>query len=288
MVVLITGASTGLGRLTAELLAQNGHRVFATMRDPGGRNAAPTDALKLLSGVTVLELDVTSEGSVTAAVGTALQDAGHIDCVVNNAGFGSFGLCEAFTPEQWHTIFDTNLIGCVRVNRAVLPSMRTRRTGLLLHVTSIAGRMPIPYLGPYCATKWALECYAEQLRLELAPIGVDSVVVEPGKFETEIYNKRFSPPEWRHYVEEYGDADSSLRFRNRFFAEMEAQDPKQVAEAIGRLILAPFGSRPFRTPLGKDATCLEQYNKTADELRLLTADMVGVPELAVQAPQKSE
>jgi len=207
---------------------------------------------------------------------------------VINAGFGSFGLCEAFTPEQWHTIFDTNLIGCVRVNRAVLPSMRARRTGLLLHVTSIAGRMPIPYLGPYCATKWALECYAEQLRLELAPIGVDSVVVEPGKFETEIYNKRFSPPEWRHYVEQYGDADSSLRFRNRFFGEMEAQDPKQVAEAIGRLTLAPFGSRPFRTPLGKDAACLEQYNKTADELRLLTTDMVGVPELAVQAPQKSE
>jgi len=285
MVILITGASTGLGRLTAEVLAQNDHRVFATMRDPGRRNTAHADALKLLSGVTVLELDVTSEGSVTTAIPAALKDAGQIDCVVNNAGIGSFGLSEAFTPEQWHTIFDTNLIGCVRVNRAVLPSMRARRSGLLVHVTSIAGRMPIPYLGPYCATKWALECYAEQLRLELAPLGVDSVVVEPGKFETEIYNKRFSPPEWRHYVEEYGDADASLRFRNRFFGEMEAQDPKEVAEAIARLMLAPFGSRPFRTPLGTDAACLEKYNRTGDELRLLTADMVGVPELTVQAPQ---
>jgi len=288
MIVLITGASTGLGRLTAEVLATNGHRVFATMRDPRGRNAAHAKALEVLSGVTVLELDVTSDGSVTTAIATALENAGQIDCVVNNAGFGSFGLSEAFTPEQWHTIFDTNLIGCVRVNRAVLPSMRARRSGLLVHVTSIAGRMPIPYLGPYCATKWALECYAEQLRLELAPIGVDSVVVEPGKFETEIYNKRFSPPEWRHYVQEYGDADASLRFRDRFLGEMEAQDPKKVAEAIGQLIAAPFASRPFRTPLGSDAACLEQYNRTADELRLLTADMVGVPELAVQAPRKPE
>src|SRR4051812_2845181 len=110
MVVLITGASTGLGRLTAEVLAQNGHRVFATMRDPGDRNAAHADALKRLSGVTVLELDVTSGSSVTTAIAAALKDAGQIDCVVNNAGFGSFGLSEAFTPEQWHTIFDTNLI----------------------------------------------------------------------------------------------------------------------------------------------------------------------------------
>src|SRR3954447_8709607 len=125
-VVFVTGCSSGFGRLTAELLATEGYRVFATMRDSATRNAVAAADLDGTPGIRVLDMDVTSEASVAAAVASALDDAGHIDSVVNNAGLANFGLTEAFTPDQWKQLFDINLFGCVRVNRAVLPSMRRR------------------------------------------------------------------------------------------------------------------------------------------------------------------
>src|SRR5689334_20191138 len=155
--VLITGASTGFGRDAAERLARRGHRVFATMRDIDGRNAPNRAALLRLAReekllLHVLELDVTSDDSVQRAVSFAEREAGAIDAAINNAGQLAMGVCEAFTPEQFTEIMDVNLIGMVRVNRAVLPAMRARRSGAIIHLSSGAGRVTLPGLGAYCAS----------------------------------------------------------------------------------------------------------------------------------------
>src|SRR5579863_4033820 len=145
-VVLITGASTGFGRTGAGILARRGHAVFATMRDPGGRNAPHREALEALAGreglsLQVLELDVTDEASVDSAVRRILNRAGRIDVAINNAGIGAIGVTEAYTPVQFRQLFEVNVFGAVRVNRAVLPGMRRERSGLLIHVSSGAGRI---------------------------------------------------------------------------------------------------------------------------------------------------
>jgi NAD(P)-dependent dehydrogenase (short-subunit alcohol dehydrogenase family) len=280
-VVLITGCSTGFGRLLVEDLAGAGYTVFATMRDTAGRNRAVADQLSDVSpNLRVLELDVTDEASVGAAVESALASAGHIDVVVNNAGTASAGVMEGYTAEQFQRIFDTNLFGVVRVNRAVLPGMRRRGRGLLIHVTSLAGRVAAAYLGPYCATKWALEALAEVFRLELAPVGVDSVVVEPGKFPTEIFGKMYTPDDVER-VAEYGAGDVSRRFFENFHADMvaRAQEPVDVVRAIRRLIETPAGQRPFRTLVGSDAAALETYNQAADDIRTKGIQSLNVPEL---------
>ena len=152
-VVLITGASTGFGRNAAEKLARRGHRVFATMRDIHGRNALHRAALERLAAsesllLHVLELDVIDDRSVDDAVGSALEQAGRLDVVINNAGVAGIGVTEAFTLEQVQQMFDVNFFSVVRVNRAVLPSMRQRRSGLLIHVSSGAGRVNARGLNP--------------------------------------------------------------------------------------------------------------------------------------------
>ena len=170
--VLITGASTGFGRDTAERLARRGHQVFATMRDVSGRNAKHRESLEQLASaerlqLRVLELDVTDEESVQRAVSSALEEAGHLDVVINNAGVATLGVSEAYTTEQFQRLFDVNVFGVQRVNRAVLPSMRQRRNGLLIHISSGAGRCAVPGMAAYCASKYALEAIADAYRFEL-------------------------------------------------------------------------------------------------------------------------
>jgi NAD(P)-dependent dehydrogenase (short-subunit alcohol dehydrogenase family) len=145
-VVLITGSSTGFGRLIAEVLSRRGHTVFATMRDPGGRNATNASEIRALAKgeslpLNVLEMDVTDDVSVERAVNICVEQVGRIDIAINNAGYALIGLAEAVTTEQAQQIMDTNFFGSVRVNRAVLPHMRRQRSGLLLHISSGAGRV---------------------------------------------------------------------------------------------------------------------------------------------------
>jgi len=281
IVTLITGCSSGFGRVLAEMLAREAdHTVYATMRDIAGRNAQAAAELSAIGGIRVLEMDVASDQSVDRAVAQALAEAGQLDCVVNNAGFGNFGLTESYTPDQWMMLFQTNLLGCVRVNRAALPGMRKRRSGLLVHVTSGAGRVAIPYLGPYVSSKWALEGYAECLRLELNPFHVDSVVVEPGKYKTEVFAKMFPGADPAPSAE-YGDGDRSANFMKCFIGGLEAlnQDPAEVAAKIAELIRMPWESRPFRTLSGIDVQSLTSYNAAADEIRAMVSAANGVPEL---------
>src|SRR4029077_15497772 len=134
-----------------------------------------------------IELDVTDDGSVVRAVQAAMDEAGRVDVLVNNAGYGLMGVTEAVTLEQARRIMDTNFFGAVRMNRAVLPHMRKQRSGLLIHISSGAGRVVIPSLGFYCASKWALEALAEEYRYELAGQAIDSVIIQPGAYPTAVF-----------------------------------------------------------------------------------------------------
>jgi NAD(P)-dependent dehydrogenase (short-subunit alcohol dehydrogenase family) len=285
-VVLITGASTGFGRAAAELLARRGYRVFATMRDIAGRNAMARAELESLTAsedvaVEVVELDVADDTSVERAAGQILARAGRVDVVINNAGFGNLGVTEAYTIEQFRRLYETNVFGAVRVNRAVLPHMRQRGSGLLIHVSSIAGRSTLPYMSLYCSSKFALESIADAYRFELAPFGIDSVVVEPGAFLTPIFQKPFTAAD-ESRAAEYGAEDYSRRIHEHFqqlLSDPEARPASDVAEAFLRLIETPAGQRPFRTVVGRDLDFLVPYNEGAEMLRQGTAQEFNVTEL---------
>jgi NAD(P)-dependent dehydrogenase (short-subunit alcohol dehydrogenase family) len=180
-VVLITGASSGFGAAIAKSLAANGYRVFGTMRSP---RAAPTD------GFTSLTLDVTQDDSVHACIADVIRAAGRIDAVINNAGIGIAGAIEDTTPEEAHSQFDTNFFGLHRVCRAVLPHLRARRAGTIINMSSLAGRIPLPFQGFYSATKFAIEAYTEALRMEVRSFGILVSMIEPGDFATSFTANR--------------------------------------------------------------------------------------------------
>jgi NAD(P)-dependent dehydrogenase (short-subunit alcohol dehydrogenase family) len=287
--VLITGASTGFGRDTAEALARRGHHVFATMRDMGGRNAGHREAMEALAStealqLRVLELDVTSEESVQRAVDTALEEAGHLDVVINNAGYSGLGITEAFTPEQFQRMFDANVFGVLRVNRAVLPGMRKQRTGLLIHISSAAGRVVVPAMTAYSASKFALEAIADAYRYELLPFGIDSVLVEPGIYRTPIFDRIDSPADTER-VAAYGEAGGYAdRVIGVFRSAIEAPDApgsEEVAEALVRLVEMEPAERPFRTVVSASVKpLLDPYNAVSESLRPIVAGIFNVPELA--------
>ena len=181
--VFIAGANGGLGRLTSLSLLGAGHTVVATMRNIDTRNLAAANELRA-AGARVVELDVTDDGSVDAAMADAVELAGSIDVVINNAGVGSIGLLETFTPADWQASFDINVFGVQRVNRAALPHMRAQGSGLLVVVSSVVGRMALPFFGPYNAAKFAVEGLAETYRSELSVLGIETCVVEPGAYAT--------------------------------------------------------------------------------------------------------
>src|ERR1700734_1355011 len=221
-VVLITGSSTGFGRLMAENLARRGHSVFATMRDPGGRNAANASEIRALAKqaslpLNVLELDVTNDASVERAVQICVEHAGRIAIAINNAGNALMGLAEAVTMEQAQQIMDTNFFGSVRINRAVLPHMRRQRSGLLLHVSSGAGRVVFPCFGFYCASKFALEALAEAYNYELASQGIDSSIVEPGAYQTAVFGNMVKAAD-ESRADTYGAANDILTKINNALA----------------------------------------------------------------------
>jgi NAD(P)-dependent dehydrogenase (short-subunit alcohol dehydrogenase family) len=288
-VVFITGASTGFGRVAAERFARRGHQVFATMRETRGRNADAAARLEEMARaerlrLEVLDVDVTDEASVRRGVETMLDRAGRVDVAINNAGIAALGVTEAFTPEQFQQVFDVNVSGAIRVNRAVLPAMRRQRSGLLIHVSSGAGRCTVPAMAPYCASKYALEALADALRFELRPLGIDSVLVEPGIYPTPIFD-RFLEPADRARADDYGSAgEYPARVLGVFRAAISAPDAPdngEVADVFVRLAELSQGQRPFRTLVSAPMEqLLGGYNATADGLRSMVAQMFNVPELA--------
>src|SRR5438094_2826347 len=180
-VVVVTGTSSGFGRLTALELARRGHAVVATMRDVEGRNGQArselTEAAKAEGRVMqVLEMDVADETSVNSAIDHVIKQHGKIDALINNAGTMFVGVTEAYTVADIERQFAVNFFGAVRADRAVLPHMRAAGSGVLIHVTSLMGRVVFPFFGVYSASKFALEALAEAYRYELSTFGVDSVI----------------------------------------------------------------------------------------------------------------
>lgn len=179
-IALITGASSGFGKVTSELLSENGYRVFGTSRRPNELKDPP-------KGTEVLELDVTSGASVDSCVSTLLQKtSGKLDVLINNAGVISVGAVEEMTLEDTLKQLETNLFGVMRMTRAVLPTMRKQHSGRIVNVGSLAGHVAVPFQGMYSTSKFALEGYAEQLRQETKNLGIKVSIVEPGFFKTNI------------------------------------------------------------------------------------------------------
>jgi short-subunit dehydrogenase len=180
-VVLVTGASSGLGHAIAKALTAKNHRVFGSARAP---RADASD------GFTTLALDVTQDESVAACIAEIIRAAGRIDAVVNNAGFGIAGAIEDTTSAEALSQFETNFFGTHRVCRAVLPHLRAQRAGLIINMSSLAGRISLPYQGFYSATKFAIEAYTEALRMEVRPFGIAVSMIEPGDFATSFTANR--------------------------------------------------------------------------------------------------
>ena len=190
--VVVTGCSSGFGRKVSERLARSGDRVYATMRDAEGKNTGTAGELGTLAAtegidLRVLELDVSSTASVDSAAARILKESGAPDVVINNAGQMYVGLTEAFSPEELTKQLDINVVGIHRIIRSFLPAMRKRGSGLIINISSTAGRAAVPFFGVYHASKWALEGYSLTLRRELACCGIDVVVVEPGPFATSLF-----------------------------------------------------------------------------------------------------
>jgi NAD(P)-dependent dehydrogenase (short-subunit alcohol dehydrogenase family) len=244
------------------------------------RALAAADALALEP----IELDVSDDASVAAAVERILADVSRIDVVVNNAGVLFYGLTEAFTVEQVRDVLDVNVLGSVRVDRAVLPHMRKRRSGLLVHVTSIGGRLTIPFYGLYCVSKYALEALAEAYRYELSAQGVDSVIVEPGLFRSNLYAALQRPDDCDR-TESYGEtadaAGALLAGIEQTLTGDDARDPQQVADAIVALVETPLGERPLRTVVG-EVSAVRAINEAAEPHARTMLESLGLARVLQQ------
>ncbi|MCB9233730.1 MAG: SDR family oxidoreductase [Bacteroidia bacterium] len=247
--ILITGANGGFGALTVKTLLSQGHSVVATMRNTDSKNKAAADELAAL-GAKIVNLDVTDEASVNLGVARAIELLGGLDVVINNAGVGVLGIQEQFNMDDFQRLFDINVFGVQRVNRAALPHLRAQGSGLLIHISSLLGRIVMPFYGPYNATKWALEALAENYRVELSGFGVDSCIVEPGGYPTSFMDSLLRPSDHSQDAS-YGAMIHAPKFAFDSFegalAGNPAQNPQNVADAIAQLISTPAGQRPMRT-----------------------------------------
>lgn len=250
--ILVTGSTSGFGRLMVETLARQGYTVFAGMRAVAGKNASAAEELRSLAqrehlALHIIEIDVTDDTSVEQAIESLVGITGHLDVVVNNAGGSYSGPLEAFTLEQVQQQFNTNVFSVLRVNRAALPHMRKQGSGLLLQIGSIVGRLALPFIGLYAATKFALEGLTESYRSELAPFGIDAAIIEPGTYPTSISAKRQSAADTERTSLYQADIDE---FMTAFYAENRSAtppDPQEVADAVAGVIAQPAGERPLHT-----------------------------------------
>ena len=217
---MVTGASSGIGAAIAAELVRRSYRVFGTSRKP----------TPLGAGVESVGLDVGSQASVDACLAQVLGAAGRIDVLVNNAGYLLAGAVEEATLDEARQIFETNYLGVVRMTLAVLPSMRARRSGHLVTISSLAGRVPAPFWGHYNASKFAVEGLMETLRYEVAPFGLRVCLVEPGAIKTPFYAQPHARP-----MPEYARwRDAALTVMKGF--ETRAPGPEIVGAAVGRLV----------------------------------------------------
>jgi NAD(P)-dependent dehydrogenase (short-subunit alcohol dehydrogenase family) len=254
-VCLVTGSSRGFGHLICGHLAANGHRVYAGMRNPAGPGA------DLAGACNVVELDVTDGDAVAHAVQNVIDREGRLDAVVNNAGYPLWGPLEETPLEEIQREFDVNVFGALRVTRAAVAIMREQRSGVLVQMSSISGRVVAgPFWGHYAASKFALEAFSEAVAYELRPFGVRVVLVEPGSYETTIdESTRLSPG----LAEGRSAYDDAYRPMSDVGEPWALGDPNEVARAVVRAI--EDDKTPLRVPLGEDARWYIRAKERGDE-----------------------
>ena len=287
--VIVTGASSGFGALTVRALADAGHTVYAGMRSIETRNQqAATDAQAYAAKHRVdlrpVEMDVTDQTSVDAAVARMLVMSGRIDVVVHNAGHLVLGPAEAFRPDQLAASYDVNVLSTQRVNRAVLPHLRDQRDGLLVWVGSSSARGGTPpYLAPYFAAKAAMDAMAVSYAAEVARFGIDTSIVVPGSFTAGT----------RHFANagHAADTDVASAYESQYAGLMDQvakrlaaltpsdQDPTEVARAVVRLVDAPKGRRPFRVHIDPADDGAQLVFDVGDRIRREFYHRIGLDDL---------
>jgi len=289
-VILVTGASSGFGRLTAEALAKAGHTVYASMRDVAGRNKPQVEAIAAFSkqhgaDLRTVALDVQSQDSTDGALAQIITDAGRLDVLVHNAGHMVFGPAEAFTAEQYALLYDVNVLGAQRVNRAALPHMRKQKQGLLVWVSSSssAGGTP-PYLAPYFAAKAAMDAMAVQYARELSRWGIETSIIVPGAFTkgTNHFAHSGTPADQARVAEyEAGPYAGFGEEIQKAFAAIvpDDADVAEVADAIVDGVAAPFGTRPFRVHIDPSQDGADVGFTVLDRLRAEMLHRVGLSDL---------
>jgi NAD(P)-dependent dehydrogenase (short-subunit alcohol dehydrogenase family) len=289
-VIIITGASSGFGRLSANALARAGHIVYASMRGTTGRNAAQAaDVEKYASDNSVdlraVELDVGSQESADAAVARVVAEQGRLDVVIHNAGHMVFGPAEAFTPEQLAELYDINVLSTQRVNRAALPQLRKQGKGLLVWVSSSssAGGTP-PYLAPYFAAKAGMDAMAVVYARELSRWGIETSIIVPGAFTggTNHFAHSGSPADQVRVAEyEAGPyAGFGDQIRKAFAAIVPPEaDASSVADAIVGVVDTPFGKRPFRVHVDPTQDGADVAFAVVDRVRNEMLHRVGFSDL---------
>ena len=251
MNILLTGGLGGFGILMTRELVKRGHKVIATTRQFNSQSSAQAELENL--GVSVIEMDVTCSNSVEEAIARCYAVVDRLDVVVNNAGQGVFGLQEAFSANDYFRLFDINVFGVQRVLKHVLPHLRSQQGGLVVNVSSLLGRVVLPFHGPYNASKWALEAMTETYRYELSSFGIDVCLLEPGGYPTSFGANSMSAEQ------DLSDQYQDLLPQPQFFADSFAtalannpqQDPLDVAIGLCDLIDTPHGQRPLRTVIDK-------------------------------------
>ncbi|MFP2923834.1 SDR family oxidoreductase [Pyxidicoccus sp. 3LG] len=290
LVIVITGASSGFGALTARALASAGHTVYASMRETTGRNAPQVAAVEKYAAeqgvdLRTVELDVTSEDSTNAGIQRVIEESGRLDVVIHNAGHRSFGPAEAFTPEQFAQLYDINVLSTQRVNRAALPQLRKQGRGLVVWVSSSSARGGTPpYLSPYFAAKAAMDSLAVSYAGELARWGIETSIIVPGAFTrgTQHFAHSGAPADKARAAEyDRGPYAGLPEQALRGLASLEPADADAglVADAIVKVVGTAFGKRPFRVHIDPSEDGAEVVNGVADRVRAELFRRIGLEDL---------
>jgi short-subunit dehydrogenase len=257
-VAIVTGSSSGIGYETALVLARNGFRTYATMRNLEKAKAISDVAKREKLLLYTIKLDVTDEKSVNDAIKTIKSDAGRIDVLVNNAGYGLTGSLEDLLMSEIKAQYETNVFGLIRVTQAVLPIMREQKSGIIVNISSIGGKMAMPLSSPYIGTKFAVEGLSESIAYDLEPFGIKVVIIEPGAIKTNFdtgmvvaqKNQNPSSPYYKSMQKLQGSLNSMLK---------NGTPPTKVAEVILNAITTPTPN--LRYTVGDDAALLAQKRK---------------------------
>jgi len=248
--ILITGASSGLGRSMAVRLASRGYKVYATMRDISRQDDLVNETRRRggISNMIILKMDVTSRASIQEAIAAIGADGNGLDVLVNNAGYNTKGFFEDLSDEDIRAQFEVNFFGALNVTREVLPLMRPRRRGLIVNISSMAAFYGKPASSAYISSKWALEGFTESLAMELMPLGINVVLVEPGPYKTKILDNIRWARDFDNPSSPYYEKSQQYRFYLQSVAVKNRRDPEEIAVVVECLIES--NSPRFRTSLG--------------------------------------